>query len=127
MPRQRRPHPSFLARVGCFAVPALLSLAAVLGACKAQPSASGSGNGNAAPAAPARPPGEAVYYRSCVRCHGANMEGDGTAPALTRARIASLGDQPMEMTIVYGKGQMPGFGGLSDAQVAAVIAYMRGL
>ena len=124
MSRRSRPPTSFLARVGAVGVPALLSLAAVLGACKAQPSCSSGGGG--APA-PTRPPGEAVYYRSCVRCHGANMEGDGTAPALTRARIASLGDQPMEMTIVYGKGQMPGFGGLTDAQVAAVIAYMRGL
>jgi len=122
MPRPSRPTTSLVARLGTLAIPALVSLVAVLGACKAQPSSGGS-----AAAAPARSPGETVYYRSCVRCHGASMEGDGTAPALTRARVASLGDQPMQMTILYGKGQMPAFGGLSDAQVAAVVAYMRGL
>ncbi len=119
----RRPHSSFLAHVGAVALPALFGLVGVLGACQAQPS-----NNNArAAAAPVRPLGEEVYFTSCARCHGTAMEGNSSAPALTRARIASLGDQRMEQTIQYGKGQMPGFRGLSAAQVAAVIAYVRGL
>ncbi len=101
---------------------------AVVAACGAQ------GGGGGAPAAvvataPVQvgPPGAAIYQRSCSRCHGVNRQGDGTAPALDATRMASIGDQPMQMLIAYGKGQMPAFGGLSTEQVNELIAYLRGL
>ncbi len=102
------------------AVPALITLGGVLVACKEQPA-------HTAPAAaPAyQDPGAVVYSDSCARCHGDSREGDGTAPALDAVRMASLGDSPLRFTIAYGKGQMPGFGGLSQEQIEALIVYLR--
>jgi mono/diheme cytochrome c family protein len=96
----------------------------VLAACKAQPERN-SGGGAAAPAV--QTGGAATYSQSCARCHGANQEGVGTGPALTAVRIASIGDQPLRLVLAYGKGEMPGFGGLSEAQVTELIAFLRGL
>lgn len=70
--------------------------------------------------------GNDVYQMSCARCHGVNREGKTDAPKLDVVRMASLGDQPLRFTIQYGKGRMRGFGGLSDAQVDALVAYLRG-
>jgi len=74
---------------------------------------------------PSGPPGEATYLRSCARCHGNDRIGDGTAPALDATRVSSLGDDPMRFTIAYGKGQMPGFGGLTPTEVDDLIYYLR--
>lgn len=70
--------------------------------------------------------GADVYAMSCARCHGANREGKTDAPKLDTTRMASLGDQPLRMTIVYGKGRMRGFGGLSQQQVDKLVAFLRG-
>jgi quinoprotein glucose dehydrogenase len=70
--------------------------------------------------------GADVYQMSCARCHGANREGKDDAPKLDAVRMASLGDSPLRMTIQYGKGRMRGFGGLSQAQVDELVAYLRG-
>lgn len=126
VPRLQRRSDSFLSRHALLAVRAIvtvLALLAVLAACKTQPSDSGP----AARPAAVGPPGADVYINSCARCHGAYREGDGTAPALDSVRMASLGDDPLRMTIAYGKGQMPAFGGLTPAQVDEVIAYLRTL
>ncbi|MFM2077085.1 MAG: hypothetical protein RJA49_975 [Actinomycetota bacterium] len=40
--------------------------------------------------------------------------------------MSTLGDSPLKMTISYGKGRMPAFGGLSQDQVDALVAYLRG-
>jgi mono/diheme cytochrome c family protein len=71
------------------------------------------------------PPGQLVYVQSCSRCHGVDGEGKTDAPALSTVRMASLGDQPLRMTISYGKGRMPAFGGLSTAQVDELITYLK--
>lgn len=71
------------------------------------------------------PPGESVYRDSCARCHGANREGAIDAAALDATRMMSSGDESLRQLILFGKGRMPGFGGLSDQQVADVIAYIR--
>ena len=71
--------------------------------------------------------GAATYARSCARCHGVNREGDSTSPALDATRMASIGDQPLRFVIAYGKGQMPAFGGLSEAQVVELINFLRGM
>ncbi|MGB8858834.1 MAG: cytochrome c [Ilumatobacteraceae bacterium] len=103
------------------AATALVAVGAVLGACKTQPGDTGSA---AAPVV-VGPPGESVYIQSCARCHGTYREGDGTSPALDAVRMASLGEDPLRFTIAYGKGQMPGFGGLAPDQVEELIAYLR--
>jgi mono/diheme cytochrome c family protein len=111
---------SRVARQLLIAVPALIALGGVLVACKEQPTSSGA----AAPVA-YQDPGAVVYSDACARCHGDYRQGDGTAPALDGVRMASLGDSPLRFTIAYGKGQMPGFGGLSPDQVEALITYLR--
>jgi mono/diheme cytochrome c family protein len=69
--------------------------------------------------------GADVYQMSCARCHGVNREGKTDAPKLDSVRMSTLGEQPLRMTIRYGKGRMRGFGGLTDAQVDLLIAYLR--
>lgn len=71
------------------------------------------------------PPGESVYLDSCARCHGASKEGAIDAPALDAMRLSSSGDDSIRGLIVFGKGRMPGFGGLSDQQVTDLIDYLR--
>ncbi len=71
------------------------------------------------------PAGESVYLDSCARCHGASREGAIDAPALDAMRMASSGDDSLRGLILFGKGRMPGFGGLSEQQVADLIVYIR--
>ncbi len=70
-------------------------------------------------------PGENIYQQSCARCHGANREGAIDAAALDATRMMSSGDESLRQLILFGKGRMPGFGGLSDQQIADVIAFIR--
>lgn len=70
-------------------------------------------------------PGEVIYQDSCARCHGASQEGAIDAPALDATRMLSIGDEPMRMVILFGKGRMPGFN-LTDQELADVIAFIRG-
>ncbi len=77
----------------------------------------------AAPAA-ALSPGQATYERSCARCHGDRLQGDGATPALDYVRLSGLGDQRLRLTIASGKGEMPAFNGLTPAEVDALVAYM---
>lgn len=112
-------HPLLLLRAAAAVVVAVL----VLAACKTHGVESTGG----AQQTPIQQGGAATYARSCARCHGVNREGDGTSPKLDAARMASLGDQPLRFVIAYGKGQMPAFGGLSEAQVVELINYLRGI
>ena len=77
------------------------------------------------PAAASGPPGADVYNRSCARCHGANLQGKSGTPPIDQARLSSLGDQRLRLTISSGKGKMPAFGGLSTAQVDALVSYLK--
>lgn len=102
---------------------AALTVVVVLAACGSQ-----SGGSSAAPPATGvmKPlTGSDVYQMSCARCHGANREGKTDAPKLDAVRMSSLGEQPLRMTIQYGKGRMRGFGGLTELQVDLLIDYLR--
>ncbi|MFZ9482597.1 MAG: c-type cytochrome [Ilumatobacteraceae bacterium] len=113
----RRAH---LPLVGVIA--ATLSATVALVACSpGQDSAAGTGGGGPASM---MDPGELVYVRSCSRCHAADRSGKTDAPALDSVRISTLGPSRLEMTIRYGKGRMEGFGGLTDQEVADLIAYL---
>ena len=105
-----------------FTLPAVVAGVSVLAACSAQPQ---QGAAHSQGGAVAMPPGQLVYVQSCSRCHGVDGEGKTDAPALSTVRMASLGDQPLRMTISYGKGRMPAFGGLSTAQVDELINYLK--
>lgn len=102
---------------------ALLSLLVVTAACSTSSSAGSAAvqqNGVVKPLS-----GSDVYIMSCARCHGADRLGKRDAPKLDTVRMASIGDGPMRALIQYGKGRMPGFGGLTEERVDALIDYLR--
>jgi len=81
----------------------------------------------AAPAS-ASTDGAALYAENCASCHGANGQGQGDIfPAL--AGNAELADTDMVLnTVIHGREgtAMPVWGDqLDDAQIAAVITYIR--
>lgn len=103
-------------------LPAVAAVGLTLAAC-----ATGGGGGVvAAEQVQYSSPGEQVYQQSCARCHGWDRGGLDDAPALDATRVATLGDTPLRMTVLYGKGRMPGFDGLSQAQVDDLINFLRG-
>ncbi len=101
-----------------------LAALAVLGACSAQ--SSPAAGGAPQPGVATKMTGSDVYLVSCARCHGEDRLGKTDAPKLDTVRMSTLGDGPLKMTISYGKGRMPAFGGLSQDQVDALVAYLRG-
>jgi len=74
---------------------------------------------------PARTPGEAIYMSQCSVCHGADRTGSppgfpsliGIGKRLTDAQITAI--------IHQGKGRMPTFPGLSDAQLKSLLDLLR--
>ncbi len=72
--------------------------------------------------------GEALYQHVCQGCHmpgGVGAVGAGRYPALANnKRLAAFG-YPVAM-VLRGNGGMPWFNGtLDDAQIAAVVNYVR--
>jgi mono/diheme cytochrome c family protein len=72
--------------------------------------------------------GEAIYANVCQGCHmpdGKGAQGAGAYPALAGDKRLAAKAYPA-MVIVRGQKAMPEFGtGLTDAQVAAVVNYVR--
>ncbi|HWU03081.1 MAG TPA: cytochrome c [Novosphingobium sp.] len=74
--------------------------------------------------------GKDLYEQICQACHMPDAKGGAGAgtgvPAL--AGNAKLADKGFAVTTVYnGRGGMPRFAGmLTDAQIAAVLTYVRG-
>lgn len=83
--------------------------------------------------------GGRVYERHCADCHGAQGEGAGAvAPALAGNRALALESPANVMRVVLGGGYGPATAGrprpfgmppfatvLSDAEIAAVVSYVR--
>lgn len=76
------------------------------------------GVGQAAPPAP----GQALFQKNCVRCHGANGRlGLNGAHDLTRSNLNAFGRTYL---VTNGLGKMPAFSKtLTPAQIAQVVAY----
>ena len=76
------------------------------------------------PAAAAPPvlPGQVLYQKNCLRCHGANgKKGANGAHDLTKSNLNAFGRTYM---VTNGMGKMPAFGKtLTPAQVQQVVAY----
>ena len=69
--------------------------------------------------------GPAVYAAACASCHGADRRGDGDrVPSLVGVG-ARLSRARLRQVIEYGRGFMPAFANLSEAEKNAVIAYLR--
>ena len=72
--------------------------------------------------------GEEIYRRVCQACHmpaGQGAEGAAKYPAFAHNSRLQAADYPIFM-VLNGHGAMPAFkGSLTDAQVAAVVGYIR--
>ncbi len=92
----------------------------------------------AQPAAAQAPNGQAVFARTCQTCHMANGQGTpGTFPPLAGSEIAAGDKQRVIRIALHGlmgpitvKGVrynnvMPPWKSLSDAEMAAVLTYVR--
>jgi len=72
--------------------------------------------------------GEQLFTHICQGCHmpdGAGAVGAGHYPALANNPKLASAAYPVVM-VINGRGAMPSFGnGLSDAQIAGVVNYVR--
>src|SRR6185503_10686994 len=83
---------------------------------------------------PPVPPGQAVYQQNCQSCHGADRLGSDSVPALlyTAADPANniaagaprFDAAAIRSVIAVGKGRMPSFAHLTQADVDALVALL---
>ena len=75
-----------------------------------------------AAATPPTLPGQAIFQKNCVRCHGANgKRGVNGAHDLTKSNLNEFGRSYL---VTNGMGKMPAFGKtLTPGQVQQVVAY----
>ena len=70
-------------------------------------------------------PGTEIYQNRCSLCHGDNRAGSPPAfPSLIDIDKRLTTDQ-ITNTIHHGKGRMPGFPTIQDAQLDTLLAYLR--
>ena len=68
--------------------------------------------------------GAKVYERNCALCHGEHLEGaPSNYPGLIGVR-SRLGDKVVLQTIHEGRGRMPAFTTISDADAAALLRFL---
>ncbi|MBB6098137.1 mono/diheme cytochrome c family protein [Deinobacterium chartae] len=68
--------------------------------------------------------GKAIFEANCQSCHGAQGEG-AVGPKLAGAQLVLEQPEVVVQYIQKGKGIMPAFPQLSDAQVIDVVNYVR--
>jgi mono/diheme cytochrome c family protein len=74
---------------------------------------------------PARTPGEAIYRNQCSVCHGTDRSGSPPGfPSLVDVS-KKLTDAQITATIHQGKGRMPTFPNLTDAQLTSLLEFMH--
>ncbi|MBI4445277.1 MAG: cytochrome c [Acidobacteria bacterium] len=87
--------------------------------------------------------GAAVYKGTCLKCHGELGKGDGPASKMfkqglgdlsSKAGMAKYSDEDLQKLISEGgpaigksKVMAPQKGKLTDAQIRALVAYVKGL
>lgn len=75
----------------------------------------------------ANDPGKALFHQHCASCHSNTGKGGIGLPLSTPSVIESLPDSYIRKTILQGRpGRiMPAFDHLTEAEVTAIIQYMR--
>lgn len=79
--------------------------------------------------------GKAVFTKRCVTCHGSNGEGRWVIAKIFRVEMPHLGskevqarsDADLGKVVTEGKGKMKPAAGLSEQEIADVIAFVRTL
>ncbi len=81
------------------------------------------------PWAAADPGGAALYERHCAACHGSAGEGGVGVPLALPSLMGSVTNEYLSKTIRYGRpGRvMPPNPDMSEAQIAAIVDYVRAL
>lgn len=101
----------------------------LLGSC-----GSGGGDSAQAPAAGSAAEGKTTYAATCAQCHGTELQGTNRGPSFLTpiyapghhgdaafVRAVKSGVQPHH----WNFGPMPPYPGVSEAEVADIIAYVR--
>ncbi|MBC7897184.1 MAG: PQQ-binding-like beta-propeller repeat protein [Cytophagaceae bacterium] len=70
-------------------------------------------------------PGSEVYASLCSSCHRADRRGDGDRVPSLVDMASRVPASKMREVIARGRGFMPAFAALPDAELRAVIAYLR--
>ena len=81
------------------------------------------------------PAGKAVYDKRCASCHAAGGEGKEAIAKMFKVEIHPLGSKEVQAlsnaelrkVISEGKGKMVAVKGLSDKELADLIAFVRSL
>ena len=81
----------------------------------------------AAPAALAQTSGATLFSQNCSACHQAQGQGvPGAFPALAGNTFVQGDQKVVASVLLHGRGGMPNFSDdLSDADIAAVLTYVR--
>lgn len=90
------------------------------------------GNGGAAAKGDAGA-GKDVFTKHCAMCHGADASGNtpmakalgATIPDYRSKTVQDMTDADIKKQITQGKNKMPAQTGLTDDDIANVIAYVR--
>lgn len=77
--------------------------------------------------------GSALFSARCRACHGPEGKGNPGVAKVMKVTMRDLGskevqgksDRELEQDIAKGNGKMPAVHGLSDGQLADVVAYVR--
>lgn len=77
--------------------------------------------------APASADGKTLFAKNCAACHQADGRGiPGAFPALAGSALALGAPAEGAEVLLKGRGGMPDFSGsLDDADIAAVLSYVR--
>lgn len=70
--------------------------------------------------------GEVLYQQNCMACHGADRRGSGNYPSLTGVETRYTQPSFIEF-LETGRGMMPAFGHLDEAEKAAIATYVLGI
>jgi quinoprotein glucose dehydrogenase len=77
--------------------------------------------------AAAATPGAAVYVTQCAGCHGGDLRGDGDRMPALHGLADRLSMEEVQTVIERGRGLMPSFAALDEAEKRAVVAYLLGV